>query len=110
MPRSRVQSKGARWRSRRSDSFAELVAERSDDADLIDLAGWICDGTECQEEVDGVQLRPDGGHFTPESSPLAGAFLTGELERIAAERGLGPDAEQGTESASAEDPAAPDGG
>ncbi|MCB1027451.1 MAG: SGNH/GDSL hydrolase family protein, partial [Microthrixaceae bacterium] len=90
--------------------IAELVAERSDDADLIDLAGWICDGTECQEEVDGVQLRPDGGHFTPESSPLAGAFLTGELERIAAERGLGPDDEQGTESASAEDPAAPDGG
>lgn len=71
----------------------ELVAERSEDTALIDLAGWICDGTKCPEELDGVQLRPDGGHFTPESSPLAGAFLTGELERIAQERGLGPNAE-----------------
>lgn len=44
-----------------NEIIAELVASRSEDAELIDLAGWICDGTDCTEEIDGVRLRPDGG-------------------------------------------------
>ncbi|MEZ5382317.1 MAG: acyltransferase [Microthrixaceae bacterium] len=68
--------------------IGELVEQRPEQADLIDLAGWLCTGTTCEEELDGVRLRPDGGHFTAQSSPLAGAFLTDELERIAKERGL----------------------
>lgn len=43
-----------------NEIIAELVASRSEDAELIDLAGWICDGTDCTEEIDGVRLRPDG--------------------------------------------------
>ncbi len=86
--------------------IAEVVASRSENAALIDLAGWICDGTDCAEEVDGVRLRPDGGHFTPDSSPLAGAFLSEELQRIAEERGLGPDAAKPTPNVSPEASAA----
>lgn len=70
-----------------NEIIAELVASRSEDAELIDLAGWICDGTDCTEEIDGVRLRPDGGHFTPDSSPLAGLSQRG----TAADRqGAGP--------------------
>ena len=67
---------------------------------------WICDGTDCTEEIDGVRLRPDGGHFTPDSSPLAGAFLSEELQRIAKERGLGPEAPTVNPEAAADEAAA----
>ncbi len=87
--------------------ITELVASRPDDAALIDLAGWICEGTKCAEELDGVRLRPDGGHFSSESSPLAGAFLTEELERVAKERGLSPDADATTATTSAASKTAP---
>ena len=89
-----------------NEIIAELVASRSEDAELIDLAGWICDGTDCTEEIDGVRLRPDGGHFTPDSSPLAGAFLSEELQRIAKERGLGPEAPTVNPEAAADEAAA----
>lgn len=37
---------------------------------VVDLAALVCPGgPPCPEEVDGIRLRPDGGHFTRETSP-----------------------------------------
>ena len=65
-----------------------MVAEHPDTSALIDLTDWACDGGDCVDQIDGVTLRPDGSHFTPQSSPLVGRFLSAELVRIADDRGL----------------------
>ncbi|MEZ5372733.1 MAG: acyltransferase family protein [Microthrixaceae bacterium] len=44
--------------------------DRRDDVVLVDLQSLICPDGECIRERDGVELRPDGLHYTEESSTL----------------------------------------
>jgi peptidoglycan/LPS O-acetylase OafA/YrhL/lysophospholipase L1-like esterase len=49
-------------------------------AHLIDLAAFVCPGGRCQEEIDGVLLRPDGVHFLGSGADLVSRWL---LDRLA---------------------------
>lgn len=48
---------------------------------VVDLAAMICPGgAPCPDNVEGWRLRPDGGHFTEETSPLVAQKLVPILE------------------------------
>jgi len=44
-------------------------------AEVIDLAGYLCQGSRCRVARDGVVLRPDGLHFSGASSVWAATWI-----------------------------------
>jgi peptidoglycan/LPS O-acetylase OafA/YrhL len=53
--------------------FAYLHADR---VEVVDFAAIVCpNGVPCPTEMDGMRLRPDGGHFTNETSAWAASRL-----------------------------------
>jgi hypothetical protein len=55
------------------DLFAYLHADR---VEVVDFAAIVCpNGVPCPTEMDGMRLRPDGGHFTNETSAWAASRL-----------------------------------
>jgi peptidoglycan/LPS O-acetylase OafA/YrhL len=60
-----------------NDIMREVVAERSDVATIVDLAGWL-DST-----GEDIRLRPDGVHFSDETTnEVAERWLGAELVRL----------------------------
>jgi hypothetical protein len=52
------------------------VAAEMPHVGLVDLAGYICPpGEPCKQEIDGVNLREDGLHFTGRSAALINDWL-----------------------------------
>ncbi len=47
--------------------------------EILDLPELVCPGGQCAAEVDGVELRPDGSHFSKAGSKAIGRRLTTEL-------------------------------
>jgi len=46
------------------------VADQRDDVQVLDITPIVCpDGPPCAREVDGMVIRPDGGHYSEESAP-----------------------------------------
>ena len=55
------------------DLFAYLHADR---VEVVDFAAIVCpNGVPCPTEMDGMRLRPDGAHFTNETSAWAASRL-----------------------------------
>ena len=55
------------------DLFAYLHADR---VEVVDFAAIVCpNGVPCPTEMDGMRLRPDGAHFTEETSAWAASRL-----------------------------------
>ena len=44
-------------------------------ATYIDMGPWLCPGGTFKEQIDGVEMRPDGVHFSDESAPIAWQWL-----------------------------------
>ncbi|MDQ6697800.1 MAG: acyltransferase [Actinomycetota bacterium] len=61
-----------------------FAALHRDKVTLVDLARRVCpSGPPCAAEVDGVRLRPDGRHFTPEAAAIEARWLLPKLVRNA---------------------------
>jgi peptidoglycan/LPS O-acetylase OafA/YrhL/lysophospholipase L1-like esterase len=65
-------------------TYRAAVAQRPG-AEVLDLASWLCDGTACRTDSDGVDLRPDGVHFEGDGAVVAGRFALGEVLRLLGE-------------------------
>jgi hypothetical protein len=54
--------------------------QHSDKVTLLDIVPFVCPGgAPCPQQVHGVLLRPDGGHFTRETSPVLARWLMPKL-------------------------------
>jgi peptidoglycan/LPS O-acetylase OafA/YrhL len=67
----------------RTDHFNELLrdlaAANPDTVRLIDLGGYLCPNNECRDQIDGVELRPDGLHFGDAGARLVASWLAPQL-------------------------------
>lgn len=70
-----------------NELMQRFSAEHPDNTAVVDLNKIVCpDGPPCPEKIDGVILRPDGGHYTLETSPwLAERLLPAILSSLDAE-------------------------
>jgi peptidoglycan/LPS O-acetylase OafA/YrhL len=70
----------------RLDSIDRRFAQRHPGVvTLIDLAHRLCpDGPPCPEDVDGLRMRPDGRHFTPQAAATEAQWLVPQLARLIA--------------------------
>ena len=62
----------------RLDRYRDLLrqlARSRDDVVLVDLQALICPGGRCTQRLDGVELRPDGLHFSKESAALVAPLI-----------------------------------
>ncbi len=63
----------------------EEVARSQPGVHLVDLAGWTCFAWPvCSTEVDGVELRPDGVHFTDDGAQVVARWMAPQLVEAAA--------------------------
>jgi hypothetical protein len=47
---------------------------------LVDLAQQVCPGgSPCPAQVNGLQLRPDGRHFTPKAASIEAHWLMPQI-------------------------------
>jgi len=51
-------------------------------ATVVDLGEYVCPGGDCQESIDGAELRPDGLHFEGEGAVIVSRWLTRRLLAI----------------------------
>jgi lysophospholipase L1-like esterase len=57
-----------------------FAAEHPDTVTIADFAHVLCpDGPPCQEDVNGMRMRPDGRHFTPAAASVAAEWLMPQL-------------------------------
>ncbi len=47
--------------------------------EIVDLAAMVCPDGKCPATVGGVELRPDGSHFSPRGAEVVGRQLTDDL-------------------------------
>lgn len=57
----------------------EEVAADLDGVVAVPLGSWVCPGGRCIEELDGVQLRPDGLHFQGPGARVAARWILDQL-------------------------------
>jgi peptidoglycan/LPS O-acetylase OafA/YrhL/lysophospholipase L1-like esterase len=56
------------------------VADERDDVDLVDLASYVCPSpTECNEKIDGTNLREDTVHFRGAAAELIARWLVPQV-------------------------------
>ena len=74
--------------------YRRFAAEHPDNVSLIDFDSYICpEGKFTDLVVDGVRMREDGTHFTPESSYIAARWLVPRVLEVATgDRPFGPPA------------------
>jgi hypothetical protein len=62
--------------ARLTDLQRRFQARHRDKVTIVDLASQVCpSGPPCPSDVDGMQLRPDGHHFTPTASTWAASWI-----------------------------------
>jgi peptidoglycan/LPS O-acetylase OafA/YrhL len=64
--------------------FSRFAATHRDGLTLLDLNSFLCPGGRYVDKKDGVQMRDDGVHFTPEGADLTWRWLDPQLRRLAA--------------------------
>jgi SGNH domain (fused to AT3 domains) len=63
-----------------NDLVRRFAAEHTDNVRVVDLSAIVCPGGyPCPTMIDGVLLRPGGGHYTPESSVWVAQRLVPEV-------------------------------
>lgn len=69
-----------------NDILVTYANENPQRASILDLARIVCPTTyPCEQEIDGIALRPDdGGHFGPEGSAWVAPRLFDELDAVLA--------------------------
>jgi peptidoglycan/LPS O-acetylase OafA/YrhL len=63
--------------------LARFVAGHRQRMALLDLRGLLCPGGRYLERLDGVRLRDDGVHLTPDGADLVWRWLGPQLRRLA---------------------------
>jgi peptidoglycan/LPS O-acetylase OafA/YrhL len=61
------------------NAITREVADESRDADLIDLAAFICPTHACHISLDGIELRKDGVHYRDDSARFVAAWMLPQL-------------------------------
>ena len=58
----------------------QFAREHPENLSVVDFANIVCPGGyPCPEVIDGLRLRPDGGHFTKETSTWVAERLVPQL-------------------------------
>ncbi|HEX7131864.1 MAG TPA: acyltransferase [Iamia sp.] len=68
------------WVNEQFEAFAESLGPRAGYYDLGDL---LCPGGEFRTEVDGVEIRPDGFHYEPETTGPTWTWLAEQVVELA---------------------------
>lgn len=76
----RNESARVKWFNRVVGNF---VAEHPEKTTLIDLHGYTCPGGEFPEPIDGLELQPDGVHFSSQGAAFIWRWLAPQLQEIA---------------------------
>ena len=63
--------------------WARYATDHPDDVHLLDLAAIACPHGKFGATIDGVTMRTDGEHFTPEGARVVWRWLAPQLNRIA---------------------------
>jgi len=64
------------------NSVHRQVTAEGVNATVVDLGEYVCPGGDCQESIDGAELRPDGLHFEGEGAVIVSRWLTRRLLAI----------------------------
>lgn len=70
--------------------WARYAADHPTDVHLFDLSDIACPGGKYAAKLDGVTMRTDGEHFTPEGARVIWHWLAPELHRIGQEATRSP--------------------
>jgi peptidoglycan/LPS O-acetylase OafA/YrhL len=63
-----------------NDLYREYALQHAAQVDLVDLSGLVCpEGEYTDLVIDGVKLRDDGVHFTPEGADLVARWLAPQI-------------------------------
>jgi hypothetical protein len=68
------------WVNEQFRSFAESLGPR---AGYYDLGELLCPGGELRTEIDGVEIRPDGFHYEPETTGPTWSWLAERITTLA---------------------------
>ncbi|HMJ74706.1 MAG TPA: hypothetical protein VK507_01980, partial [Iamia sp.] len=68
------------WVNAQFAAFAESLGPR---AAYYDLGELLCPGGEFRTEIDGVEIRPDGFHYLPETTGPTWAWLGERIVELA---------------------------
>jgi hypothetical protein len=63
--------------------FKEFARRHSDQIQIIDLSRFVCRNDQPVKKMNGIELRPDGTHFSAVSSPLVWRWLAPQLIDLA---------------------------
>ena len=63
-----------------NDIIQQVAAERG--ARVFDLRGLLCPGGEFAEQIDGVKMRYDGVHLTPDGAAVAWRWLVSQIGQV----------------------------
>jgi peptidoglycan/LPS O-acetylase OafA/YrhL len=77
-----------------NELFAQLAAAHPDQIHLLDLKSLLCPNGTFEPKIDGVEVRPDGAHYSPAGAALVWKWLAPQLNAI-----LGGDARDDTATA-----------
>ena len=61
------------------DNKVRRHVSRATGTQLVDLFSYTCPRGECRDTVDGVNLRPDGVHYSGPSAPIVNAWIVDQL-------------------------------
>lgn len=62
------------------NEVVRAVAADRPEADVIDLAAWVCPEPDaCRTEVDGAELRPDGLHYRDDGARAVARWMTPQI-------------------------------
>jgi len=73
------------WPVEPLNSLYGEFAQQHPEISVVDLDGFICPGGEYSDlTIDGVKIRSDGVHFTPEGAAVVARWLAPQIEEIVA--------------------------
>ncbi|HEX6419979.1 MAG TPA: acyltransferase family protein [Acidimicrobiales bacterium] len=73
-----------------NDLTVDVAGRYGPRATVVDLGPLLCRGGEVRDEVDGVVLRDDGVHFTPEAAPMVWDYIERRIHPWLAEPAVAP--------------------
>jgi hypothetical protein len=68
-----------------NDLYREFALQHPDQVVIVDLNRYVCPEGEDAVAIDGVGLREDGAHFTPEGADLVARWLAPQIIATARE-------------------------
>lgn len=70
--------------------FTELAAARPDQVHLLDLKGLLCPNGKFEAKINGIEPRPDGGHYSVAGAAMVWRWLAPQVNAILDQRSALP--------------------